>query len=60
MAFNNDCSRLVVVNEGKLGLLNGVVNDPQGSMTIIVRNDQGFPPEINVNFQSFDNRYVQF
>lgn len=56
MSFNNDCSRLVVVNEGKLGLLNGVVNDPQGSMTIIVRNDQGFPPEVNVNFQSFDNR----
>ncbi|VDI12091.1 Hypothetical predicted protein [Mytilus galloprovincialis] len=60
MAFNNDCSRLVVVNEGKLGLLNGVVNDPQGSMTIIVRNDQGFPPEVNVNFQSFDNRVLEY
>ncbi|XP_063435282.1 mesenchyme-specific cell surface glycoprotein-like [Mytilus trossulus] len=60
MSFNNDCSRLVVVNEGKLGLLNGVVNDPQGSMTIIVRNDQGFPPEVNVNFQSFDNRVLEY
>ena len=57
MAFTPDCSRLVIVNEGKPGLNpEGVFVDPEGSFTILIRNDNGFPPEINVDFQNFNAR----
>lgn len=62
MAFTPDCSRLVVVNEGKPGIRvnTGRFYDPEGSISIIVRNDAGFPPEINLNFQSFNNRVLEY
>lgn len=56
MAFTSDCSRLVVVNEGRPALLHSTFEDPRGSISVIIKNDQGFPPEINTNFDSFNDR----
>ena len=60
MAFTSTCSRLVVVCEGKPGIRSntGTFNDPEGSVSIIIRNDAGFPPEVNLNFESFNSRYI--
>ncbi|CAG2224927.1 unnamed protein product [Mytilus edulis] len=60
MAFTSDCSRLVVVNEGRPGLLHSTFDDPRGSISVIIKNDQGFPPEINTNFDSFNDRVNEY
>ena len=64
MQFTSDCTRLVIANEGPPGLDNpcnatdAKIIDPEGSLTIIVRNDQAlaFPVEINMDFTSFNSR----
>lgn len=60
MAATSDCTRLVVANEGPVAInpVSGTLSDPEGSVTIIVRNDQGFPVEINMGFQQLNDRFV--
>ncbi|XP_052101359.1 mesenchyme-specific cell surface glycoprotein-like [Mytilus californianus] len=60
MAFTSDCSRLIVANEGKPGLLHNTFEDPRGSISVIIKNDQGFPPEVNTNFDSFNDRVNEY
>uniref|UniRef100_A0A8W8IAW3 Choice-of-anchor I domain-containing protein n=3 Tax=Magallana gigas TaxID=29159 RepID=A0A8W8IAW3_MAGGI len=62
MAATSDCTRLVVANEGPVAInpVSGTLSDPEGSVTIIVRNDQGFPVEINMGFQQLNDRVVDY
>jgi hypothetical protein len=60
MEYTTDCTRLVVANEGPVAL-NPATNtlvDPEGSVTIIIRNDQGFPVEVNMDFTQLNSRLV--
>nr|XP_034312880.1 mesenchyme-specific cell surface glycoprotein-like [Crassostrea gigas] len=52
VAHTSDCTRLVVANSGAATLnpISNTFTDPEGSVTIIIRNDQGFPIEINMDF----------
>ncbi|KAK3096541.1 hypothetical protein FSP39_001143 [Pinctada imbricata] len=61
MAFNSDCTRLVVVNEGPAGLdANNNFVDPEGSLNIFVRNDNGFPIDVPMNFMQYNSRYEEY
>lgn len=58
VAHTSDCTRLVVANSGAATLnpSSNTFTDPEGSVTIIIRNDQGFPIEINMDFTQLNDR----
>ncbi|XP_062575708.1 mesenchyme-specific cell surface glycoprotein-like [Saccostrea cucullata] len=62
MQYTSDCTRLVVVSEGRVSLNpnTNTLNDPEGSLTIIIRNDQGFPIEVNIDFTQLNDRVVDY
>uniref|UniRef100_A0A8W8IAW7 Choice-of-anchor I domain-containing protein n=7 Tax=Magallana gigas TaxID=29159 RepID=A0A8W8IAW7_MAGGI len=62
VAHTSDCTRLVVANSGAATLnpSSNTFTDPEGSVTIIIRNDQGFPIEINMDFTQLNDRVVDY
>nr|XP_022331610.1 mesenchyme-specific cell surface glycoprotein-like isoform X2 [Crassostrea virginica] len=62
MAATSDCTRIVVANEGPVAInpSSNTLSDPEGSVTIIVRNDQGFPVEVNIGLFQLNDRVVDY
>ena len=62
MAATSDCTRIVVANEGPVAInpSSNTLSDPEGSVTIIVRNDQGFPVEVNIGLFQLNDRFVHW
>lgn len=60
MEYTTDCTRLVVANEGPVTInpVTSTLVDPEGSITIIIRNDQGFPVEVNMDFTQLNGRFI--
>ncbi|XP_062575707.1 mesenchyme-specific cell surface glycoprotein-like [Saccostrea cucullata] len=58
----SDCTRLVVANGGSVALnpVSNTLSDPEGSLTIIIRNDQGFPIEVNMDFTQLNDRVTDY
>ncbi|XP_076103973.1 mesenchyme-specific cell surface glycoprotein-like [Mytilus galloprovincialis] len=55
LAFTSDCQKLIIANEGR-GDLDPVAQqfvDPQGTVTILLRNDLSTPALVTINFERF-------
>ncbi|XP_033751067.1 mesenchyme-specific cell surface glycoprotein-like [Pecten maximus] len=62
MTFTKDCSKLLVANEARAGMLNGVFTDPDGTVSIInmsriATND---PCTRKLSFSHFNNGYAGY
>lgn len=60
LSYTSDCTRLVVANAGPATIVPSTskFSDPEGTVTIIFRNDQGFPVEVSMDFTQLNGRYV--
>ncbi|XP_056022310.1 mesenchyme-specific cell surface glycoprotein-like [Ostrea edulis] len=58
LSYTTDCTRLVVANAGPATIdpSSNSFADPEGTVTIITRNDQGFPMEINIDFTQLNEK----
>ncbi|XP_061168866.1 mesenchyme-specific cell surface glycoprotein-like [Saccostrea echinata] len=62
IVHTSDCTRLVVANAGSVSInpISSTLSDPEGSVTIIIRNDQGFPVEVNMDFTQLNGRVTDY
>ncbi|XP_033751108.1 mesenchyme-specific cell surface glycoprotein-like [Pecten maximus] len=60
--YTSDCEKLIVANEGRAGLLNGVFTDPVGTVSIIDKRlaTAGAPCTRELSFNYFDSRTIDF
>ncbi|XP_021368602.1 mesenchyme-specific cell surface glycoprotein-like [Mizuhopecten yessoensis] len=62
MTFTNDCSKLLVANEGRAGLVNGVFTDPDGTVSVIdmALVDTTTPCTTELSTHFFNDQYVNY
>ncbi|XP_021368601.1 mesenchyme-specific cell surface glycoprotein-like [Mizuhopecten yessoensis] len=62
MKYTSDCEKLLVTNEGRAGLMNGVFTDHDGTVTIINKNlaVAGAPCVRPISFKDFDSQALDY
>ncbi|XP_060066489.1 uncharacterized protein LOC132546789 [Ylistrum balloti] len=62
LKYSNDCGKLLVANEGRPGLVNGVFTDPEGSVSIIDMTfaDTSAPCSRELTFSYFNSKVLEY
>ncbi|XP_060066488.1 mesenchyme-specific cell surface glycoprotein-like [Ylistrum balloti] len=60
MTFTNDCSKLLVANEGRPGVLNGIFTDPDGTVSIITASSGSSPSTRELSLSHFNDEQIKY